>query len=80
MSATGASEVRVVDALFGGGRSGRRQLGRGLNKAQGRLRFRPSRCKALNLRSSCMLPLGTIPSPRSTHLRRHSYVPRSVER
>jgi hypothetical protein len=36
MSATDAGEVRVVDVLFGGGRSGRRQLGRGLNKAQGR--------------------------------------------
>jgi hypothetical protein len=32
-----------------------------LPNPEGRLRFRPSRYKALNLRTSCMPPLGTIP-------------------
>ena len=39
MSATVAGKVRVVDALFGGGCSGRRQLGRGLDKARGPFTF-----------------------------------------
>ena len=61
MSATGAGEVRVVDALFGAAVADGGNWAVVSTRPEGRLRFRPSRCKALNLRTSCMPPLGTIP-------------------